>query len=147
MVTNYHPSRAPEFHGFVAWTSTVLLFALYLLWALLPDEYIIWLGIRWYPNREWALLFPSWTVVLVLFTYFAYSMLAIARTPSFNDISSVSDPHSRLQAPKLSQNQQNPFMTATMPDAAPEIHDMPIGMINRVLYGKPCVRLPEDRIS
>jgi phosphatidylinositol glycan class P protein len=44
-------SRAPEFHGFVAWTSTALLFVLYLLWALLPDEFIIWLGIRWYPNR------------------------------------------------------------------------------------------------
>ena len=44
-------SRAPEFYGFVAWTSTYLLFVLYLLWALLPDEYIISLGITWYPNR------------------------------------------------------------------------------------------------
>ena len=44
-------SRAPEFYGFVAWTSTYLLFCLYLLWALLPDEYIISLGITWYPNR------------------------------------------------------------------------------------------------
>ena len=44
-------SRAPEFYGFVTWTSTYLLFLLYLLWALLPDEYIIALGITWYPNR------------------------------------------------------------------------------------------------
>ena len=44
-------SRAPEFYGFVAWTSTYLLFVLYILWALLPDEWIVWFGITWYPNR------------------------------------------------------------------------------------------------
>jgi hypothetical protein len=44
-------SRAPEFYGFVAWTSTYLLFCFFLLWALLPDAYIIWLGVSWYPNR------------------------------------------------------------------------------------------------
>lgn len=44
-------SRAPEFYGFVAWTSTSLAFCLYLLWALVPDKYILWVGIDWYPSR------------------------------------------------------------------------------------------------
>ena len=44
-------SRAPEFYGFVAWTSTYLLFVLYILWAILPDQYIVGIGITWYPNR------------------------------------------------------------------------------------------------
>jgi len=44
-------SRAPEFYGFVAWTSTYLLFVLYILWAVLPDKYITWIGITWYPSR------------------------------------------------------------------------------------------------
>ena len=44
-------SRAPEFYGFVAWAVTHLLFVLYFLWAILPDEWIIWLGVTWYPNR------------------------------------------------------------------------------------------------
>lgn len=44
-------SRAPEFYGFVAWSSTYALFVLYLLWALLPDEWILSLGIEWYPSR------------------------------------------------------------------------------------------------
>lgn len=52
-------SRAPEFYGFVAWTSTSLGFVLYLLWALLPDHYIIWLGVHWYPNRCGISLTPS----------------------------------------------------------------------------------------
>ena len=44
-------SRAPEFYGFVTWAGTYLLFVLYFLWAILPDEWIIWLGVSWYPNR------------------------------------------------------------------------------------------------
>jgi phosphatidylinositol glycan class P protein len=44
-------SRAPEFYGFVAWTSTYLLFIIFVLWAFLPDSVIIWLGITFYPNR------------------------------------------------------------------------------------------------
>ena len=44
-------SRAPEFYGFVAWTSTYLLFVLYILWAVLPDAWIVWAGVTWYPNR------------------------------------------------------------------------------------------------
>jgi len=108
-------SRAPEFYGFVAWTCTYLLFVLYILWALLPDEYIVWFGITWYPNRyvcfnfiknfciekisifffqhprrEWAILVPSWTIVVVLLTYIVYFAIAIRATPSFNEMSAIS---------------------------------------------------------
>jgi len=44
-------SRASEFYGFVAWTSTYLLFVLYILWAVLPDDWIQSTGMTWYPNR------------------------------------------------------------------------------------------------
>ena len=53
-----HRSRAPEFYGFVAWTSTYLAFILYLLWALIPDEYIVRAGIEWYPSRYDFFLYP-----------------------------------------------------------------------------------------
>lgn len=52
-------SRAPEFYGFVAWTCTYIIFVLYLLWALLPDEVILWLGVDWYPNRSVSSSFVS----------------------------------------------------------------------------------------
>ena len=50
-------SRAPEFYGFVAWTSTYLLFVLYILWAILPEQYIERIGIIWYPSRYVAFFF------------------------------------------------------------------------------------------
>lgn len=45
------PSRAPEFYGFVALTGTALLFVLYHLWALTPDDLIQRAGVDWYPSR------------------------------------------------------------------------------------------------
>ncbi|KAL0959614.1 hypothetical protein HGRIS_011317 [Hohenbuehelia grisea] len=84
-------SRAPEFYGFVAWTSTSLLFVLFFLWALLPDSWIVEAGIEWYPSREWALLLPAYSVFLVLLTYFVYFALAIHATPSFSDLRAITD--------------------------------------------------------
>ncbi|PFH53793.1 hypothetical protein AMATHDRAFT_54303 [Amanita thiersii Skay4041] len=132
---NVHRSRAPEFYGFVAWTSTALLFLLYLAWALLPDKYIISWGIHWYPNREWAILLPSWTIVLVLFTYFTYSMLAIARTPPFSDLTTITDTCSDRQIADDLRSRRNPYIAAAEQDALPQVYDIPVGMVTRVLYG------------
>ena len=52
-------SRAPEFYGFVAWSSTYLLFVLFILWSFLPDEWIVWSGVTWYPNRYFLLVLLS----------------------------------------------------------------------------------------
>lgn len=45
-------SRAPEFYGFAALSGTSVLFVLYHLWALLPDEWIVNAGVDWYPSRS-----------------------------------------------------------------------------------------------
>ncbi|KAF9233190.1 PIG-P-domain-containing protein [Melanogaster broomeanus] len=126
-----HRSRAPEFYGFVAWTSTSVAFVLYVLWALLPDEYIVWLGVEWYPSREWSLLLPAYSIILVLLTYFVYFSLAIAHTPSFNDVSALVDSKGHLPAWDVS----NPYLKHADSDAVPELYDIPIGIVNRVLYG------------
>ncbi|KAG1826676.1 PIG-P-domain-containing protein [Suillus variegatus] len=123
-------SRAPEFYGFVAWTSTSVLFVLYVLWALLPDEYIVWLGVEWYPSREWTLLLPAYSIVLVLLTYFVYFAIAIARTPSFSDPNTFIDTKAHLPALDVNQHLKH-----ADPGAIPELYDIPIRMVNRVVYG------------
>ncbi|KAJ8464077.1 hypothetical protein ONZ51_g9843 [Trametes cubensis] len=115
-------SRAPEFYGFVAWASTYLLFVLYLLWAFLPDEYILALGVSWYPNREWSLLIPAYGMTLVLLTYVAYFALALAGTPSFSDMSTITGAFA-------------PYLAHARPDAIPEMYDIPLGLVNRVAFG------------
>ncbi|TEB23383.1 PIG-P-domain-containing protein [Coprinellus micaceus] len=127
-----HRSRAPEFYGFVAWTSTYLLFVIYLLWAFLPDELIIWLGVTWYPNREWAILVPAWSIVAVLFTYFVYFALALRGTPPLDDINSITDGHALY--PKPQGGTHNTYLAATELNVIPELYDIPISLVNRVLY-------------
>ncbi|KAI3597861.1 phosphatidylinositol class p [Moniliophthora roreri] len=58
-----HRSKALELYGFVAWTSTPFLFVIYLLWALLLDEYIVASGVDWYPNRDSRSQFPRTVLV------------------------------------------------------------------------------------
>ncbi|TDL25144.1 PIG-P-domain-containing protein [Rickenella mellea] len=127
-------SRAPEFYGFVGWISTSLLFFLYIFWAILPEEWLEWLGITWYPSREWAILVPAYSVVLILLTYFTYWALAIYSTPPFNDLRTVTGPHSKAHFPD--KMNPDPYLSAASPDAIPEMYDIPIGLVNRVLYGE-----------
>ncbi|RPD61462.1 PIG-P-domain-containing protein, partial [Lentinus tigrinus ALCF2SS1-6] len=127
-------SRAPEFYGFVAWTSTYLLFVLYLLWAFLPDERILALGVSWYPNREWSLLIPAYGMVLVLLTYFTYFALAFAGTPSFADMRTITG-ESRVLHRRRRDRNYNPYLEQAKVDAIPELYDIPLGLVNRVVYG------------
>ncbi|EPQ52083.1 PIG-P-domain-containing protein [Gloeophyllum trabeum ATCC 11539] len=125
-----HRSRAPEFYGFAVLTSTYILFCIYLLWALLPDEYILWLGISYYPSREWAVLLPAYSIVLVLLTYFTYFALAIAGTPRFSEQCTITD--SKAHYPGM--DAPNAYIPAN-PGAIPDMYDIPIGMVNRALHG------------
>ncbi|KAI5122244.1 hypothetical protein M0805_007109 [Coniferiporia weirii] len=126
-------SRAPEFYGFVAWTSTYALFVLYVLWAVFPDEWIVWLGIEWYPSREWAVLLPAYSVMLILLTYFTYWALALYNTPPLDGVCTITDTHAHIPAPATTPN---PFLAAASPTAVPHVYDLPIGFVNRVLYDR-----------
>lgn len=126
-----HRSRAPEFYGFVAWSSTSFLFVVYVLWALLPDRYIHRLGITWYPNREWAILLPAYSIVLVLLTYITYFSLALARTPAFSDVSAFVDAKAHLPV----SDTPNPYLLHENSNAVVQPYDIPIGIVNRVMYG------------
>jgi len=125
--------RVPEFHGFVAWASTSVLFFTYVLWALLPDEWLVALGVEWYPNREWSLLIPAWSIIVIILTYITYWSLALLGTPRFSDLSAITD--SFVQLPPLNHSQEI-YITSTDPTSIPQLYDMPIGMVNRVLYQK-----------
>jgi phosphatidylinositol glycan class P protein len=103
-------------------------------------------------GREWALLFPSWSVMVVILTYISYSALAIRATPAFNEMSSITgseDPvncvkvdlahqtpplDSRIALPSPEDGDHNPYMASAEDGFIPELYDIPIGMVNRVLY-------------
>ncbi|KAG8698018.1 hypothetical protein FRC08_006179 [Ceratobasidium sp. 394] len=125
---------APEFYGFVAWLTTAILWFVYLFWALLPDKVIRGIGITWYPNREWALLIPSYAVFLVLLTYFTYFALAIYATPSYSELKTITDQHSHPHVQAFQTDMSG--APHSIEEPIPQAYDLPIGFVNQVLYGK-----------
>jgi hypothetical protein len=69
--------ESAEVYGFCLYVSSFVIFVLYLLWSLLPDEYLISLGITYYPSKWWALALPAWfslTLVSVPILSFIWNM-------------------------------------------------------------------------
>lgn len=64
------PSRSAshasaEVYGFCLYVCTFALAALYLCWALLPDDLLRAWGISYYPDKWWALALPAWSCSLL----------------------------------------------------------------------------------
>jgi phosphatidylinositol glycan class P protein len=112
---------------------------------------------------EWALLVPAWTIVTVLLTYFMYFSMAIRATPGFSELFTFTGQSplptyvygsffyqvffladSRAQYPDASN--PNPYLTYARLDSIPEAYDIPIGLVNRVLYD-PVVRAEQTTDS
>ncbi|KAI0735606.1 PIG-P-domain-containing protein, partial [Earliella scabrosa] len=119
---------APEFYGFVA----SLLSVLYLLWAFLPDACILALGVTWYPNREWSLLIPVYGMVLILLTS-ASAPPASTAAATTAAVTSAAEREKEREKPYVAQAQQG---------AIPQLYDIPLGMVNHVVYSPPprCTR-------
>ncbi|GAA5829555.1 hypothetical protein JCM3766R1_001221 [Sporobolomyces carnicolor] len=147
------PSPTVESQGFVLYISSALLFVVYLAWSFLPDHALDAIGIEWYPSREWALLIPSWITVTVLYVYVGYLLLNMSNTISPQEYyDSIDDPKAfippPLAPPSLVSRLDLPFpqeaarisrlyLDSTLSDAEaiPPLYDLPLDLVDRVLYG------------
>ncbi|CAG8589437.1 5980_t:CDS:10 [Ambispora leptoticha] len=116
-----------EYYGFVLYLASFIAFVIYLLWAYLPDEALISLGITYYPSRYWALALPVWTFVLILFIYIAFVSINFLNTAPLDSFNTVTDDHANV-GQNLSQ------LSGITDDFVPELHDIPIGIVNACLY-------------
>ena len=97
-------------------------------------------------HREWALLFPAWSMVLVLLTYFTYFSLALFATPAFSDISTITGASNSPGFSLSPVQPPGPDSSGRLLDpatfdfadegAATEMYDIPITLVNRALYDR-----------
>ncbi|GAA5960052.1 hypothetical protein JCM3765_006148 [Sporobolomyces pararoseus] len=148
------PAPTVESQGFVLYISSLLLYVLYLFWSFLPDRYLEKAGIEWYPSREWALLIPSWLTMTVLYVYLGYIFLNMSNTVSLEEtVASLDDPKafvppplapsSLLESSNLPASSEVDTITISRlyvdsillpPEAIPPLYDLPLDVVNRVLY-------------
>ncbi|KAI0690075.1 hypothetical protein C8T65DRAFT_672121 [Cerioporus squamosus] len=164
---------------------------------------------------EWSLLIPAYGMVLVLLTYFTYFALALAGTPAFSDMRTITaarpsepvsqprdpnttpdsqlpslpalwpwqhnpssanlntpgnascatdskahlppaaddtdsapaQPQRKSESESKSRNKHNPYLAHASPDAIPELYDIPLGLVNRVIFGPRRRRAPTASTS
>lgn len=73
-----------------------------------------------------------------------YSAIAIRATPAFDELSSITD--SRISLPSQEDNDvNNPYLASVEPNAIPELYDIPIGLVNSVLYRDALRRVADSK--
>ncbi|WWD08078.1 hypothetical protein V865_006188 [Kwoniella europaea PYCC6329] len=131
-----------DVYSSIAILGTYLLFALYLFWAFSPGD-SSWTS--WLPDRQWTIIVPCWLMMMVLLTYWSYAALTIYRTPDWNSIDCITDPYAGIppiepidSATELQENEdrrRTPYYWDAVGDkASSQAVDLPIDLVNRVLY-------------
>ncbi|GAA5941472.1 hypothetical protein JCM10213_006095 [Rhodosporidiobolus nylandii] len=140
------PAPTVESQGFVLYVGSLVAYVAYLLWAVLPGDWLERAGVGWYPSQEWALLVPAWVVMLVVFTYTSYFFLNMYNTPPLSSSALLCpSPSSKaFVAPPLpsllpdGSLAPNPLFAHSVllaDDAIPPLYDLPQEWVDRVLFG------------
>lgn len=118
-------SSATEVYGFFLWIASALCFVLYLAWAFTPVQVLHKLGITYYPDKHWAIALPAYLCMLVLYAFFLYICANLIVTPPLSSFTTIVDKWSYLQNGPSKRPQEF---------AVDEIRDIPIEVVNRLLY-------------
>lgn len=113
--------NATETYGFIGWVASFLFLGVYLLWSLVPDSLLHELGITYCPSKYWAVALPVYFWVFVLMVQVCYQGLNLLLTKPFSSLYTLEDEYTRRG---LAEGV-----------GIPEITDIPIGVVNAVLYG------------
>ncbi|XP_033112753.1 phosphatidylinositol N-acetylglucosaminyltransferase subunit P-like, partial [Anneissia japonica] len=96
---------------------------LYIIWAYLPESWLHYVGLTYWPQKYWALAVPVYCSVCVPFLYFFYTAYNFSITLPLDSINTMQDDYSR-----------SPSQVADPTVAIPPISDIPISEVNRHLY-------------
>ncbi|CAG9319223.1 GPI19 [Blepharisma stoltei] len=115
-----------EIYGFIGWIATFIAFILFLIWSFLPDSTLKSIGINYYPSKYWALAVPSYIIMLVIFVQIIYQGVNMICAEPHDSFNTLEDSCTRRIV-----NENKEFQ------GIPDISDIPVSVVNRVLYGKP----------
>ncbi|XP_010244119.1 PREDICTED: phosphatidylinositol N-acetylglucosaminyltransferase subunit P-like isoform X1 [Nelumbo nucifera] len=74
------------------WLHTIIIF---FIWAYLPEPWLHYVGITYYPSRYWALAVPAYALVTVLLAMAFYFGLNFMATPPSTSLNIMFDEYSR----------------------------------------------------
>mmetsp|Transcript_15130 Transcript_15130/g.19621 ORF Transcript_15130/g.19621 Transcript_15130/m.19621 type:complete len:128 (-) Transcript_15130:207-590(-) len=116
--------------GQIGWNISVLVFSIFMIWALLPNEYVQLLLLNLsvtFPNKYWAFAIPSWLIVTFFSSGLMYMCLNLMVTPSLESLDTITDSYAQLK-------KDIPESFSDKNRQVPNIVDMDIREVTRQLY-------------
>eukprot|EP00667_Euglena_gracilis_P025666 EG_transcript_30283 len=127
--------RATEVYGFVASLMIIVAFAIFIMWAYLPERYYRAIGITYYPDKYWAVALPAWVLVTPLAAIAGYHAKYLMNTLPLDDRRTITDSHAKGEQPALGALSKDSSIRP--------VADIPISVVNKLLYHRrPAERRP-----
>lgn len=126
-VSSANATPYAEYRGFFWYVISWLVLLSFLIWAFVPNDTLRKWGIHYYPSKYWAQALPAYSLLLHLFLYILIALIETElMTFPINDMRLFTDEH------------------AVFPETPEEyvwkapsgVWDLPIGLVNEVLYGE-----------
>lgn len=121
-----------EYKGFFIYVSSAIVFIVFVLWAVVPEMVLLEMGISYYPDKYWSHAIPTYLLLLMLFTYVFVGLYNTeVKTQKLDSLNNFIDRHTVY-----------PDNPAEYIWKAPSgVWDLPIGLVNDVLYDPEFVEL------
>eukprot|EP01056_Protomagalhaensia_sp_Gyna25_P001665 Protomagalhaensia_sp_Gyna_25__1664@NODE_1867_length_1463_cov_24_851826_g1535_i0_p2_GENE_NODE_1867_length_1463_cov_24_851826_g1535_i0NODE_1867_length_1463_cov_24_851826_g1535_i0_p2_ORF_typecomplete_len169_score21_97PIGP/PF08510_12/4_6e24DUF3302/PF11742_8/0_0038DUF3302/PF11742_8/6_6e02DPM2/PF07297_12/0_0099_NODE_1867_length_1463_cov_24_851826_g1535_i09101416 len=112
-----------EVYGFVSFLLSHVVFAIYLIWAFVPDSILRQYGITHHPTKYWAVAIPAYAWMLFP-NYFctSFSVIALTQIPESRSPLNFEDSHTRHP------------LTDAVKGALPPLSDIPLAVAQQMLY-------------
>ncbi|CAI5757295.1 unnamed protein product [Candida verbasci] len=138
-VSNIKPSSKAEYKGFSVYVLSSIVLLIYIFWSLLPDELLHKLSIDYYPDKYWAIVIPSYSLMLMVFIYI---FLALYNTEiltlPLNNLNTILDENSQFPG-EIKTSDRDELMNYSIDyihNAPSGVWDLPISLVNEVLYNQ-----------
>lgn len=134
-VSNIKLSQA-EYRGFTIYVLSSLALFLYIAWTLVPPSTLHKLSIDYYPDKYWSVAIPSYSLMLMLFTYWVLALYNTeVLTLKLDDINTFVDEYTQFPNDNNGgESSNNQVIKEYIHQAPSGVWDLPITMVNEVLY-------------
>lgn len=124
VATNATPHA--EYKGFFVYVLASVIFFAYIGWTVVPEPWLQKIGVSYYPDKYWAHAVPAYLLIAMVYSYVFVALVNFeVKTLKLDDLRNFTDEHAVY--PK------NPEEYVWK--APSGVWDLPIGLVNDVLYG------------
>ncbi|CAK7910030.1 hypothetical protein CAAN1_21S01706 [[Candida] anglica] len=125
-----------EYKGFFVYVLTSITLTVWAAWSLIPDEMLNAVSISYYPDKYWSMAIPSYFLMAMLFTYVAHVLWNTEiETIPLDDVRNFVDENAVLAGYAGGDCDATEASIPWVWKYSSGVRDLPIGLVNEVLYG------------